>query len=136
MSVDVLIRTRGGLKSRVTILIGQSKTIIDQGNTVRIDAHRKNIEYFMKKIEALDAQILDTFETNKEVEDDICKIASYHHTVLENLETLRRSTPTPIVPGEVPKGKHTKSPKINLPFFSGDQMEWTSFWDIFNQSIH
>ena len=32
--------------------------------------------------------------------------------------------------------RSTKLPKINLPFFSGNQIEWTSFWDIFNQSIH
>ena len=48
--MDVLTRTRWGLKSRVTVLAGQSKAVIDIGDTVKIDAHRKNIEFYLKKI--------------------------------------------------------------------------------------
>ena len=70
------------------------------------------------------------------MEEEVCKIALYRHTVLESLEKLNNATASPIVPGQPFKGKHTKLPKINLPFFSGDNVEWTSFWDIFNQSIH
>ena len=50
MSLDGLIRTRGGIKSRVTILTTQNKDIIGQGDPIKIDAHRKNIEHFMRKI--------------------------------------------------------------------------------------
>ena len=103
MSLDSLLRTRGGMKARVTILSKKNKDVIDQGDPVKIDAHRKNIEHFMQKIESLDALILDKYDTQKEVEDEIGSIAAYHQTILESIETLRRSTSTPVHLGGTPR---------------------------------
>ena len=90
MSLDSLIRTRGGMKSRLTILTKKNKDVIDTGDPIKIDAHRKNIEHFLRKIESLDALILDKHDTTQKVEDEICLIAEYRHTVLESIDTLKK----------------------------------------------
>ena len=136
MTLEQMKRSRAGMKSRVTLLIKDDHTIISTGDAAKIDAHRHNIEHFLVRIEALDELIIAELSIEKEVDEEVCSIAVYRHDVLEAIETLRRATSSTGATPKPQRGKFTKLPKINLPNFSGDHLEWNAFWDLFNQSIH
>ena len=110
-----MVRSRAGMKSRVTLLIKEDKAMIDTGDAVQIYAHRKNIEHFLVRLEALDDLIVSELDTQKKVDEEVVAIATYRHDVLEAIETLRRSTSTQGAISKPHVGKFTKLPKINLP---------------------
>ena len=42
----------------------------------------------------------------------------------------------PIVPQSIGNQGITRLPKFNIPVFSGDLLNWQSFWDCFEAVIH
>ena len=122
-TLETLIRTRGGFKARVTVLSGQTGMVIATGDAIKIDTHRQNLEHYLKRIQSLDDDIVDRLKTDQEVEDEVASATEYRQTVLETIEVLRKATYTPKGPRPVPMPRSTKLPKINLPFFSGNQIE-------------
>ena len=92
-------------------------------------------EAFLKRL-----QILDDIQTECEreiktelLEADIIAAADYRKKICLNLPTARRyltekepSVTSPTV---------AKLPKIELPSFSGNALEWTSFWEAFQVTI-
>ena len=94
------------------------------------------MERFLVRIEAIDELILLELPDQEKVDEEVLSIAVYRQEVLEAIEVLSKATASTGTVPKTPPGKFMKLPKINLPYFSGDHLEWNAFWDLFNQIIH
>ena len=62
----------------------------------------------------------------------------HYKSRLRNLSTEQKRDPTPIIVTTTPASARVKSvqlPKITLPHFDGDLMNWTSFWSHFHTAV-
>ena len=155
---DILIkkrRRRAGYRGHLSKLekdINDCVNNFDKNNinhVSRLNALKNNFNEQLKNIKTLDNEILDLLE-----EDDIeAEIASSlsendkYYDILSRIEAHLNQVP----PSSSSSGSTTSSlsiapsshsdttevnlPKVNLPFFDGNPLNWQSYWDQFQASV-
>ena len=98
-----------------------------------------NLRRKVKHLEGIDNDIMAMLEDPEEIEQFIIesddKLNTLHATMLDfDLQLqARQSSPTSVAPAEAASAPPSKvnMPKLQLPKFSGDLTEWTTFWELF-----
>ncbi len=142
-----------GHRSSVTRFVDEAKQVIADGDRQhksvdRLEQLAGNIRHKMQDLQTLHAKILDLVdeeEMERQIEE-ADKVADRLWVVLIRADKLvidaRQSTGPSVVryaTQELSQARKDaiKMPKLDyLPSLSGSYTEWTSFWDLFNTSIH
>ena len=104
----------------------------------------------LESIHSLDADILDTLDDEKAIEEEIEEAGVFSEKILEIVaeieSVLSRKTqdshehgaPSPSQASQGPAiaNKHAKLPRLTLKNFYGDPSQWLTFWDSFRSAVH
>ena len=102
----------------------------------------KEIVATITREDELEAEILESAAIQEAISDKICITKS----VLDSMTTPTLNVSAPaFVPSEhphepivvAPRREHvSRLPKLHLPTFSGNPLNWQRFWDSFNAAVH
>ena len=103
-------------------------------------------------IKSYDEQILDSIDTNVDMEREIFESIEFGRTVSELIISINmrlkshddevmsdRTVPYPIQISNSQNSNISVSPRLpreEIPLFSGDPLQFQTFWEIFDSSIH
>ena len=132
MSTNNIRNVRGGYRGRITVLQGKANGVTTDNDLLKIIS---KIETVQEKIKKCDEEILYSFSGDKEVTNELGDIDDYHDGVEALLQTLRGKLTHCVVPSAPPCNSsdisRVKLPKLMIKRFSGNSLEWFSFWETF-----
>ncbi|XP_066978806.1 uncharacterized protein [Macrobrachium rosenbergii] len=139
--LEELKRRQGVFKSVTTNWSKKVETTIDTGDINSISLLRKSSKEYLQKIQELGNEILDLTDP-VEQPDQIMNEAKYSLKVgteiyrlnssIKSLLAVRGEPNAPILPVQAT----VKLLKLDLKHFDGDLMEWNSFWELYEVSVH
>ncbi|XP_068213371.1 uncharacterized protein [Palaemon carinicauda] len=137
---EALVRSRGGYNGVITKWINRIDSAIAAGNVNTLSSIKDLIMKQMKTVHDLNEKILAlTTEEDrmKEVEEqaEYEVVIGEHWCKLINAITAISGNGSPGNPPTTPK-TNVRLPKLDLPHFTGDVLEWNSFWELYNVSVH
>ena len=149
---------RAGNKIYVKQIIKETKTLIDiqdnvrQPDKVKVIANREMLSTKMQLIKSYDEQILDSINTDADMEMEIFESSEFEKSVSEliisinvwlkshNNEAISDGTvPYPIQNSNSQNSNISVRPRLprqEIPPFSGDPLQFQSFWETFDSSTH
>ena len=145
---------RAGNDIYVNRLIKETKSLIDIQNNVgqpdkaKVIANREMLSTKIHLIKSYDEQILDSTDPESDTEREIFESIQFEKSVSELIISVKISRQWSDVRWNCnlpyPKFKSLNSnisvrsrlPRQEIPPFSGDPLQFQSFWDIFDSSIH
>ena len=136
MTLENSNRRRAGNKAYVTKLIAEIGTKIESGSFEQeeLTAWLEELQSKRNEINTLNREIQSTIENQTLMDADIENSSKYSLKIsiaLSKIKAAIRSEPT-----QNDHAKVVKLPVIKLNKFTGDPLEWSRFWDIFESSIH
>ncbi|XP_064106905.1 uncharacterized protein LOC135215881 [Macrobrachium nipponense] len=139
--MESLTRRRGGYKSVITRFIGKMTEVIDSTDIDAITSLRDSLLDNLNKVLVLDEQILDSVK-EEEMSDEMINQAEYARDVRTHIGRLNSSITNSLKllnpltqPPPLPTAS-VRLPKLDLPHYSGDILEWNSFWELYHVSVH
>ncbi|XP_068203691.1 uncharacterized protein [Palaemon carinicauda] len=137
---EALVRSRGGYKGVITKWINRIDSAIAAGNVITLSSIKDLIMKQMKTVHDLNENILALTteeERMKEVESqaDYEVVIGEHWYKLINAITAISGSGSSGNPPTTHK-TNVRLPKLDLPHFTGDVLEWNSFWELYNMSVH
>ena len=106
-----------------------------------LDKQEKDIALLDKLIEEattgddIEKEIVDKLEFGSILQETICLIEACLNNKAES-ESVQSAVDHSSTSNEGNTRKKINLPKLQLPVFSGNPMEWLTFWDSFESSIH
>ncbi|XP_068238444.1 uncharacterized protein [Palaemon carinicauda] len=137
---EALVRSRGGYKGVSTKWINRIDSAIAAGSVNTLSSIKDLIMKQMKTVHDLNEKIL-TLTTEEDRMKEVEEQAEYevvigeHWYRLINAITAISGNGSPGNPPTTPKS-NVRLPKLDLPHFTGDVLEWKSFWELYNVSVH
>ena len=133
---DKLIKRRAGHKSYVSQLITRIETELKKEEISHDELHASTSELNRQRqlILELDSQIAEEIEDSK-IESEFAEAGDLQIKIdlaLQKVEKLKSSPSRP----KNSDYYNVKLPKVFLARFSGNPIDYTQFWDLFNSSIH
>ncbi|XP_066946064.1 uncharacterized protein [Macrobrachium rosenbergii] len=137
--LETLVKKRGGHKSVISSWLKKMEAIIADGDANTIYSLGDLISKQWKIVQELDEKILALTNEDGQV-DEMIKQSDYEmnigvhirrmSTAVTNIQGRNPSQPTlPVTTG-------IRLPKLDLPHYKGDVLEWSTFWELFNVSVH
>ena len=124
---------------------------IDQNLDDRVKI-KSLINSFTKKhslIKQLDNEILELIKSENDIEKEIESTSEFSDKLqiafgkLENILSEQKNkkksstiTTASLVTNNKPESSRVRLPKLKIPKFSGNALQWKSFWDQYNATIH
>ena len=153
---DANTRSRAAYRGLCTRYFNEAKTIME-GRSISIDDNNRLgqlislMEKRLTEIQTLDEKIHASLNID-EIEEAIVLSADLNDQIFINIDTMKRfherknrdtepdndetSTSTQVHGSSSSAARNnTRLPKLNLPSFSGNYKQWTSFIDLFNSSV-
>ena len=135
-------RVRGAHKASATKIMQQIAELVekDTPDQTKLACLRQALNEKLTTIKALDNEVIELLEDDAVVEDiegaDIFKEKIFTSLLLidQLMETLKTTNPAHTTP--TVNHSRVKLPKLQLHPFSGDLIQWTSFWDSYESAIH
>ncbi|XP_068203609.1 uncharacterized protein [Palaemon carinicauda] len=93
----------------------------------------KTVQNLKEKILALTTEEDRMNEVEEQAEYEV--VIGEHWYKLINAITAISGYGSPGNPPTTPK-THIRLPKLGLPHYNGDVLEWNSFWELYNVSVH
>ncbi|XP_071132987.1 uncharacterized protein [Mytilus edulis] len=93
------------------------------------------IEKFIKEVSV--SQSKNQSALNPDASDFICNnpsVQEHSNQIIFNSEQTSLSQSS--MPTSTVSSHYNKLPKLNLPTFGGNLLEWSAFWDSYNNSVH
>ena len=155
---DVLVkkrRRRAGYRGHLSKLekdITECINSFDETNinhVSRLNALKNNFNEQIKNIKTLDNEIFDLLEEDEietEIENSLTENDKYFD-ILSRIDAHLNKVPPSTSSSQssasslsIPPSSHSDTsevnlPKINLPFFDGNPLNWQSYWDQFQASV-
>ncbi|XP_068250372.1 uncharacterized protein [Palaemon carinicauda] len=137
---EALVRSRGGYKGVITKWTNRIDSAIAAGNVNTLSSIKDLIMKQMKTVHDLNEKILALTteeERMKEVEEQAKYevVVGEHWYKLSNAITAISGSGSSANPPTTHK-TNVRLPKLDLPHFTGDVLEWNSFWELYNVSVH
>ena len=146
-------KARAGQKSYVTKIFGKARATLDAydpSQEVRLRQYRVTLEERSATLQSLDDDILELIEDPDSIAAEVEESGHYRQDVhkilirIENLftskvgmpatsENTRGGSTQQIV--HIPPENASRLPKLTLPHFSGDPVDWIHFWDSFSAAV-
>ena len=146
--VERLKRSRVAYRGHITRNINKSVNLMSQDEPAvqDISSYIELIETKLEAIRGLDKQIADNLDGDN-LDVEISESLDYHDEIITSknkmVHFVKSKTQNVGVSDGASgstfgfgRGTHTKLPRIMLKEFSGDLIEWSSFWDGFEASVH
>ncbi|XP_068237155.1 uncharacterized protein [Palaemon carinicauda] len=137
---EALVRSRGGYKGVNTKWINRIDSAIAAGNVNILSSIKDSIMKQMKTVHDLNEKIL-ALTTEEERMKEVEEQAEYEVVIGEHWYKLINAITA--ISGSGSSGNpppthktNVRLPKLDLPHFTGDVLEWNSFWELYNMSVH
>lgn len=138
--IIALKRQRASNKGKLTYIINNFKKSPDMV-IEECKAKLARVEKLMEEFTAIESRIL-ALEKNLEIDQEYEE--KYHFAITElntrirqlGFQTALNNTTTEDALNTTQGRSDIKLPKLNIPVFSGNYMEWQSFHDLYVSSIH
>ena len=144
-----LRRKEGKRRGFWDVLVGrleEAKDILMAADVdpVKLEKLRLYVNEKHSALKKLDEEILELLDDDEAIVTEISDADKFNDRIYESLakiEVQLRSVSTvskgrsAMVSSEAVASK-TKLPKLNLPVFKGNVMEWLTFWDLYNVAVH
>ena len=136
--METLSRSRRGHKAHITVLRGKLTGILSRNDASEMKTLRESLTKAIEKIEALNEQVYLMVSDEESLVEEITQAGEYSFDVRTDIHKLNEAITAalPAVPNIHSKFGGVKLPKLNIKKFDGDFTMWSSFWDIFNASVH
>ena len=151
MSFDRKLRRREGIRVYFVSMIGETRDYLSQENNdeAKLLAYKATLSKMVDQLSTIDDEVAKLIEPEN-LKDDVieCMKVISPFDEIEAMINLKLSSiakdKEPIPPDSVSLPSPSLSshssvsrlPKIELPVFKGDPLQWQGFWDQFNTSIH
>ena len=145
---DQLKKRRSGHRARCTTLISEVDSLLAATplDVTNIQCVIVEIKRQLQHILKYDDEIQDALNNDADLNADISQasdiqgqankcIMSAENAIQQLQQSIQASGTQPSVPSQS-NVKLVKLPPLELPFFSGDHLLWSNFWDIFESSVH
>ncbi|KFD52842.1 hypothetical protein M513_06333 [Trichuris suis] len=137
--LESLKRTRSGLRARLSFMDRSIQELLqDGGKQFEVCAALTQMEAYWAKLQEVQGAIESYVEDDGALEKEVENAMAFETTVVDIRAKVQRylhgspkTTATPEVSAAGPN-----LPKWNLPKFSGDVLEFNSFWDQFEAGVH
>ncbi|XP_068211733.1 uncharacterized protein [Palaemon carinicauda] len=137
---EALVRSRGGYKGVITKWVNKIDSAIAAGNVNTLSSIKDLIMKQMKIVHDLNEKIL-ALTTEEDRMKEVEEQAEYEVVVGEHWYKLGNAITA--ISGSGSSGNpppthktNVRLPKLDLPHFTGDVLEWNSFWELYNVSVH
>ena len=135
--METLKRSIRGHKAHITVLRNKVTDVLERNEIPEIRNLRDSLMTAIEKVESLNEQICILITTEETLIEEMTQAGEYSFIVRSDIhrlnEELTRAAPPVYLPT---KSIVAKLPKLNIKKFDGDFTQWSSFWDIFNASVH
>ncbi|XP_064087425.1 uncharacterized protein LOC135202103 [Macrobrachium nipponense] len=137
---EALVRSRGGHKGVITKWINKIDSATAAGNVNTLSSIKDLFIKQMKTVQDLNEKIL-ALTTEEDRMNEVEEQAEYEVVIWEhwykliNAITAISGSGSPGNPPTTPK-TNVRLPKLDLPHYTGDVLEWNSFWELYNVSVH
>ena len=150
-----LVRIRAAHRGGATKLTGKLDSLLLKAESTQLSANdkeelaniKKTLEMKMKHLALYDQQIEELIEDEDDLDQEVdnCLEQTQRYVgyleKIKNLEAppLPSPTHTPIMtpsPVSSSTSRQFNLPKLEPPTFNGEYMQWTSYWDLFDASVH
>ena len=137
--METLKRSIRGHKARITVLRNKLADVHDRKNISELRNLRDSLATAIQKVESLNDQVNLLISDDETLIEEMTEAEEYSYLTRVEIHKLNEAITlalpqTPILPAPRPVG--IKLPKLNIKKFDGDFTEWSSFWDIFEASVH
>lgn len=141
--LTTLIRKRTAAKGWLSRCIGkthEAMAVEQEADQELLLSLKNDMESRLKAMDELQSEVEVLFTTDEEMMEDIEKAALFRDSVtavLTNLCKALRQMEQETRPstGSASGAKAVKLPKIDLPKFSGDVLNWMPFWESFQSAV-
>ena len=136
-------RTRGGHRAFATKLVKESEGLLQQLETAtgaekveiadELLTNQDVLKARLEDLKLIDNEIADLIVDDTEAEKDMVDAGDNNRAISKILVRIRKSgeQPRADTSDRKPTMSHAKLPKLNLPTFDGDPLQFQGFWDIF-----
>ena len=136
----------------------ETKSLIDMQSNVgqpdkaKVIANREMLSTKIQLIKSYDEQILDSIDTEADMEREIFQSSKFEKSVSEFIISINMwlkshaneamsdgTVPYPVQNSNLQNSNISVRPRLprqEIPPFSGDPLQFQSFWDTFDSSIH
>ena len=136
------IARRKGLRSTASAFCKRADDILNEyteEKRVTLVALQTTITDTIRQLKEIDEEICSALAT-EDIEDDVMETAEFYLSINVSLTALANV----MSPTIAPRTESTRSaekasiklPKMELPKFNGNPLQWQSFWDQFSSAIH
>ena len=139
------VNKRKGHRAYVTKTLKKVEDLLKDYSEVsasRVMTYRKSLVEKIEVLSGFDELIIGMTE-EADIEEEMLKCDDIKDNIQEmifriDMQLVKESKPTPM-PSFFPttnESKSAKLPKLSLPVFTGNPIEYQSFWDSFEASVH
>jgi hypothetical protein len=145
--MEIAKRNRTASRRQATKLMRQCEELKgSQDEAVKLKTFKIQMQEKREELKRLDQEIInmnekedddleEEFEGSQKYQSALIEEIQKIDNILEKMEEKGRSIDQ-VFRDPAQKKQEVKLPKITLPIFNGDIEEWTSFWQIFYNSVH
>ena len=137
------VARRKGIRASALTLITEIKNYLSdvtENDKVKLMGLRNNLNDIVNNLKEIDEEISNALDVN-EIENDVIESLNFMspiHILLaeisDKVDNLKLLSSHASSVGSIER--RCKLPKLELPTFSGNPLEWQEFWDRFQASIH
>ena len=145
MTLARKIKRRKGIRASISALITDIEPLLSNfslTNQVRVVGLRNNLLELSSGLKEINKEICALIDVNN-IENDVIESLNFMkplHKILAEISAKTESIKSTVASSEsshVSENKHSlRLPKLELRAFSGNPLEWQSFWDQFKASFH
>ena len=138
VNMETLKRSIRGHKARITVLRNKLADVHDRKNISELRNLRDSLATAIQKVESLNDQVNLLISDDETLIEEMTQAEKYSYTTRVEIHKLNEAITLalPQTPIPAPRPVGIKLPKLNIKKFDGDITEWSSFWDIFEASVH
>ena len=139
------VNRRKGHRAYVTKTINKVKELLDDYNEInnsRLLTYKTSLNEKCNVLDVLDEEILSLLTEDHAIEDEIIRAGEIkddiRETIFEIDAKLNIGTSSSLQNSRTNSSDtpSAKLPKLSLPIFSGNPLEYQGFWDSFNAAVH
>ena len=136
-----------GHRAYVTKIINKASELLEEfhvRNSSRLHSYNQSLQDKCKILDELNEEVLSLLTEEKEIENEIIQASDIKNDIMEiifEIDAKLNTDTSSSQPSLSPKLRGTnnpsaKLPKLSLPTFSGNPLEYQGFWDSFNAAVN
>ncbi|XP_074653606.1 uncharacterized protein LOC141907762 [Tubulanus polymorphus] len=124
-----------------TKILGDAKTHVEKQDVLKATIALETLKRKLTQLENIDAQLLELLESDEDITSHVMEGETYLSGLFGEIMTYSKSIEKLTKTESTPK-RYTSDiqkstlPKLQLPKFDGNILNWQTFWGLFDAAVH